>query len=220
MTDNMENSGNGNGGGASQAQPSGTPQPSSAIDTSFVAAQLEKLNARLEQIERGSQSVKDKRIAGLQGDVDTFKAQLGELKDLMAGGLSETVALRLMANGQPHAQGQPVQVGNQQSAGSGIDVASVISAMELDANNPAVLQVLRSETDSVKLVASLTRIAQERKASKQQAIPAGQMMASPGESVATETKDSIAAELAELTTNPTKNIAKIRELSAKLKGMH
>ena len=219
MTDNMDSNGQALGGNGSQPAPSGAASPNSAVDISAVLDQLRATNERLERIERGGQSVKDKRIAGLQGDIDGFKSQLAELKELMAGGLSETAALRLMSAQQPASpQNQPPPIGNPQGSGDSIDVASVISAMNLNAADPDVIRLLREERNASKLVTDLANIARQR-SQPQTPPPPGQQMPIPGGSASGETLDSITAELEKLMLNPVQNIGKIKELRARQAAM-
>lgn len=215
MTTNMDSSGIANGGTGGQPEPSGAAPSNSAVD--FGAA-LERIEKRLVEIERRDQSVKDKRIAGLQGDVDNFRAQFAELKELMAGGLSEAAALRLMSATQPAQtpiQSQPPVAGNPQGTGGSIDVMTVMRAMKLDANDPDVINALRNERDPIRLVAAFSTIA-DRKAQPQAPIPDGQLQPTSGTPAQNTTIDSITTELDALMKNPAQNMAKIRELRKQL----
>src|SRR4030065_32685 len=75
--------------------PSSTPTtPPSAVDVEALKKALRPVIA--EEVAKSDQSIKDKRIAKLQGSVDEFQSQLAKLKELMGDGLSERQALREM----------------------------------------------------------------------------------------------------------------------------
>lgn len=202
MTTNMDSNGQGSGVAGSQPTPSAPPAANSAVDIGAVLEQLRATNERLERIERGSQSVKDKRIAGLQSEWDSLKSKLEEV---------------LTGTPQP-APTQPPAAGNPQGAGDAIDVSKVISRMGLDANDPEVLTALRQETNQLALVNRLVNIS-DRKQQPAPPIPASQLMPTPGTPAQGETIESVTAELETLMKYPSQNMAKIRQLRAKLAGM-
>ena len=90
----VENGTDDGGQGLPTPAPSATPVPQpSAVDESLKA---ELRTFITEEVKRAGQSVKDKRIAQLQGSVDDFEARLTRLQELQGKGMNQDQALLYM----------------------------------------------------------------------------------------------------------------------------
>ena len=158
MTDNhMENT----PGTAAQPTPSASGT-SSAMD---VTKLVEALTPHIESlIDRKTQSVKDKRIAGLQGEIDGFRNQLAQLKQLQSEGWTEAQALRLMEN-QPKTvlQAEPQQTPTGKPAQAASLEATVFEVFGFSPNDPEIAKILRDAPDPLAQVNNLAKLAQQRK---------------------------------------------------------
>ncbi len=217
-TEQMEN------GQGAAAQPSaGVSNQSSALD---VTKLVEALGPHIEAIvERKTQSVKDKRIAGMQGEIDGFKSQLQQLKALQAEGWTEAQAIRLMETqsrptpGMP-AEAQPKMVGNQQSAAN-IDT-TVLAALGFQANDPDVTNILRESPNQIEQINKLATLAMTRKNANATQPSFAQMQPAGNAPGRTETAEVVTQELDRLVGKPGKTNAdwnKMAELQAKLRSM-
>jgi len=223
MTDNMETpTGTPGAAGVPTPTPSGTVGQTSAVDVETLKKALEPFITDL--VERKTQSTKDKRIAGLQGQVSDFEAKLARLEELRESGMSQKNAMEFMkledavlahapANSQAAPQGEAA--GTRETA-AGVDTKSILQAMGLDANDPAVGEVLRSKSDPLEQTVEFAKLAAARR-SQPKPNPAQQMPAGGGISIQGETKESLTAALKAELEKPVHNFAKIKELNEKVK---
>lgn len=205
-----------------------TPQPSGAASGASSALDVEAivkaLTPHIETIvSKQTQSVKDKRFAGLQGEIDGFKSQLAQLKSLQAEGWTEAQALRLMES-QSHPQAAPDQAAPQQAkVGNQSQTASVpttvIQALGFDTNDPDVTNILRETPDAFEQTIKLANLANTRKggqATTAQMQPAGNAARS------VETRDSVVQELDKLVAKAGKSNTdwnRMAELQNRLRSM-
>ena len=210
------------GTSAQPTQPaSGAGGTASAIDVEALLAALEPKVTTL--VERQVQSQKDKRIAGMQGELDGFKGQLARMNELIKKGFNQDQALEIMELEKPQPttrspqQPAPAQGGTQGQQVS-VDTASILSVMGLDANEPAIAEILRTTPDVLGQVAAFTKLAVSR---RQQPSPpvAQQMPASTGASVQSENIETLSAELAELNLKPGTNMPRIMAINKKLREL-
>lgn len=205
MADNMEPTRAGQGGLGSPAPNTsdGAGAGTSAVDYDALARALQPFIAT--EVERTAQSTKDKRFAKMGGKMDDFQSQLAELRDLMAGGLSEKAALRVMRATpvEPDTEAQAVAqpaAGNRPAAPK-VDHSILITNLGLDANDPEVISVLREGGDELTTITKYVSIAQARK-QKPAPVPnpAQQAPASSGSSV-TITQASLMQRFSDMTKN-------------------
>ena len=144
MTEVMENTPQ--GGAVGQPPNPTSPQvvPPSANDVTALAAALKPIIA--EEVKRQTQSVKDKRIAQLQGDVNGFSEQLAEFQKWKGLNKSDDEAMLMMRIEQSLRQQEPVEVQGgaaPQPAQPGVDTRTILLATQLDENDPQVGQLVR-----------------------------------------------------------------------------
>lgn len=194
----------------------GTPQSSQEL------LELKKGYDRLERELRGLQSRQDVE----KNDVQRFMA---EVKKQMATGKSLEEAEAAVTENRKVQEKDDLlfkiarKVGvldevSQTAAGNGGNVtesaAQVISELKLDANNADVISILAKGFDPDKQELELRRYAMRPRpqpsAAESPSIPAGSPPA-PAD------VDRLNAELLQLSKNPSKNIARIQEIGAKLK---
>lgn len=205
-------------GAQPNAQASGQ---SSSLD---VDAIVKALTPHIETIvDRKTQSVKDKRIAGMQGEIDGFKSQLTQLKALQAEGWTEAQAIRLMesqSRPQPATeQAAPQQARNGNSTHAASVDTAVINAFGLDANDPEVTNVLRENPDAYSQALKLATIALQR---KERPVSQAQMQPAGNNPRTIETRDTVAEELNRLVGKPGKTNAdwnQMANLQAKMRSM-
>ena len=194
---------------------------SSSLD---VDAIVKALTPHIETIvDRKTQSVKDKRIAGMQGEIDGFKSQLQQLKALQAEGWTEAQAIRLMesqSRPQPAVE-QPVaqqaKTGNSAHAAS-VDT-TVIQAFGFDASDPEVTNILRQHPDAYSQALNLATLALQR---KERPVSQAQMQPTGNNPRMIETRETVAEELNRLVGKPGKTNAdwnKMADLQAKMRSM-
>jgi hypothetical protein len=192
MDDELET---GQGALVPPAPPASTPAPS--IDVEAIAKALEPTLKSL--VEKQWQSGKDSRIGKLTSKVDEFSAQLERLAELKKEGFSEPQALRMMkleeAAANPSNGNPPVQSAPEKQAGSlpvTPDAETLITALELDANDAEVTEVIRRGGDISN--ALITLKAKRVQAAKAPPNPAS--IVSPGGGTAADTSlEGITAQL-------------------------
>jgi len=210
-------------GGEVQArtEPSNQGADTSAIDYEALAKALEPTINQL--VQRQTQSTKDKRIAGLQGKVADFEAQLAEYQQLLDEGFSKEAAKRLMKLQNPlrddseaiaePANQTPAVTGNQGSNGSGVD-ADTLEAIGLDPNSPEVTDLLRRGASLQDYVALKV------KQTKKPAPTPASVMPTPGQGASTGAEiDDITNRLLTLQREPLKNRSEIAKLSEELRQL-
>lgn len=211
----MENENTDGVGGQPTHPTSAQGTSTSAIDYDALAKALKPIIT--DEVSRSVQSSKDKRIAGLQGKVNDFEAQLAEYQQLLDEGFSKDAAKRFMKlqdslrePGQETAEPanqQSVSNGTRDKGGSSVD-GSVLEAIGLDPNSPEVTELLRNNAsleDYVNLVV--------KKKAKPAPQPGG-VMSSPGATAPSsgDELDEISSELNRLYLNPRSNQSRINEL--------
>ena len=210
----VENGTDDGGQGLPTPAPSATPvAPTSAVDESLKA---ELRTFITEEVKRAGQSVKDKRIAQLQGSVDDFEARLTRLQELTKTGMSQEQALTWMkvqdlANPQ---QQQPAPIPPQ---GTDDYLKTFLAATGLSDRDPGVLDVLYRVSDPLAQVRELSDLA----AKKRQAPapnPAAVLPTGGGAPIeAGDDLDALTEKLTRLQKDPLKNIQEIKRVSEQMR---
>ncbi len=225
MTDNNTESGQQPGDVGQPAQPpSGSPgTPPSSVDLKALAEALRPLLA--EDIQRGAQSTKDKRIAKLQGQQDELLARYDDLLKEMtpAKAKRELLIDQLLVN-QLEQQSAPVPTGSAgtTSQAASDPIAALIPNLGLEPNSSEVVAAIRAHSNDLPAqLAALNDLAAKKKAAQAQPPQPGSIMSSAGGATAASGDDaeSLTAKLNELMKNPAQNVEKIQEVSAKLKPL-
>jgi len=213
------------------AQPASEPKAeSSAVDEESLKAILEPLVTA--EVERRTQSVKDKRIAQHEGRIDGLEDTLAKLKELQADGLSEKFAIEFLQMKESLAsQGQqvPTEVPPEGEPAAQPQVAvedylsPILNTLGLKDTDASVIEIIRTQpNDPVARILAITKLAEARK--QAQPTPANQaatLPSSSGQAIESETLESVTAELeAEMAKTPTEATRKrIRELGKKSKEL-
>ena len=157
-------------------QPSGadTPpvdQPSEQADSKTSPVDVKAFAEALmpfikDEISKGTQSTKDKRIQKLTNQMDGFESQLAEFNDLVGKGLSETDALwRMKVESQLKMNEAPPEetIGNQSTPTASVETQAILKQLGLDENNPEVTKVLRESKDLAAQLASFINLSTSQK---------------------------------------------------------
>ena len=156
--------------GGAEEQPS--PQPSPNADSQSTSSVDVKAFAEAlmpfikEEISKGTQSTKDKRIQKLTNQMDGFESQLAEFNDLVGKGLSETDALwRMKVESQLKMNAAPPEetIGNQSTPTASVETQAILKQLGLDENNPEVTKVLRESKDLAAQLASFINLSTSQK---------------------------------------------------------
>jgi len=218
----MENTTPDGGEVQARTEPSAQDNASSAIDYEKLAKALGPTLSDL--VERQTQSVKDKRIAGLQGKVDGFEAELAKFTEYTKRGMSQDDALwRMRVERQifgddagdlvNEANPPAVSDGNGDQGGSSVDV-DTLQAIGLDPNSPDVTDLLRRGASLQDYVALKV------KQTKKPAPTPASVMPTPGQGASTGAEiEDVTNRLLTLQQNPLKNRDEILKLSAELKQL-
>lgn len=185
------------------ASPAGG-QPTSAIDVKAIAEALRPIIQ--EEVARSGQSVKDKRIARLQDDVDKALARYDEL---LREGLTPARAKRELALDQlleGRLDNSDGVAPTQQAVGSRPaqatpDHTALLSSLGLDPNSPEVLAVAREGGDYASQVGRFAALAAQRKA-QPAPNPAQQVPVGGGTSVSDRTLEDVEADLVRIKKKP------------------
>ena len=201
---NMENAPGGEGGQAANPVTSTTGgQSPSAIDVKNIAEALRPIIA--EEVSRSTQSVKDKRIAKLQGDVDKALARYDELlkEGLTPARARRELALDQLLEAQSSADGSVVPAspvtGTHQTQAV-FDHTALLATLGLDPNSPEVLGVVREGGDAASQVLKYANLAASKVKTQTAPNPAQQVPIGGGSS-ASVTTDALMKEYQELTKN-------------------
>lgn len=200
MADNQEESGLSVENGTPNPQSSQAGGSSTSLDVEALAKALQP-HIRAE-VERTQQSVKDKRIGKLEGQVSDFAEQLAKLKALQAEGWTEQQAMRLMQLdnlAQPSQEAGPPKPQGSGVAVPGVEAQAVIKAMGYDMGGEEVTRVLREHpNDAVAQVNALANLRVQAATQVRQPNPAQVMSAGSGQSIGITT-ESLKADYDKLT---------------------
>src|SRR3990172_2200608 len=196
----VENVTDDGGQGLPTPAPSATPvAPTSAVDESL-KAQLRTFIT--EEVKRAGQSVKDKRIAQLQGSVDDFEARLTRLQELQGKGMNQDQALLYMRMQDmvtpPQQPAAPIP-----PQGTDDHLKTFLAATGLDANSAEVLDVLYRVSDPLAQVKELSNLAAKKRQAPLAPNPAAVLPTGGGAPVdAGDDLDAIDRKLAEMRAGP------------------
>ena len=188
------------GQGLPTPAPSATPvAPTSAVDESL-KAQLRTFIT--EEVKRAGQSVKDKRIAQLQGSVDDFEARLTRLQELQGKGMNQDQALLYMRMQDmvtpPQQPAAPIP-----PQGTDDYLKTFLAATGLDANSAEVLDVLYRVSDPLAQVKELSNLAAKKRQAPLAPNPAAVLPTGGGAPVdAGDDLDAIDRKLTEMRAGP------------------
>ncbi len=208
-------------------------QASQTSGTSTSSVDVEALKGVLipfitEEVAKQSQSIKDKRIAKLSGDV---KSVLSRLDELTSEGWSQKQAIRLMEieerqqlaghDDQEVEAEVPVKgKTGTQTQPAGVDTAALVKLIGLDANSPEVLAVIRDHSDdTLAQLSALTDLGQKKRAVQQAPANAAQIMSSGGGATAPDQIETLNSRLSELMKSPTQNLTEINKVQAELEKL-
>jgi hypothetical protein len=211
-------------------QPPSEPQTApSAVDEASLKAILEPLVQA--EVERRTQSIKDKRIAKQESRISSLEDTLAQIEELQAEGMSKKQALQyvkinefLASQGQEiPTEAPPAEEPAAQPTVASEDYLSPILRMAgLTAEDSDVIELLRRERDPIKRMNAIGELAESRKQALE-TLPnqAAVMSAGGGQAVESDTLDSITKELqAELLKRATpEQRERVRVLSKKQKEL-
>jgi hypothetical protein len=201
----------------------------SAVDEESMKAILEPLVQA--EVEKRTQSIKDKRIAKQESRISSLEDTLNQVKELKAEGMSEKQAIQYMQMEELlKSQGQvPPEVPPAEELAAPKPVAadtllsSVLNSFELDSGEADVVEIIRSNPgDAAAQILAVTKLVESRKqAQTTPPNPAATLPSGGGSAVESETLESIQAELnAELAKPATAETrARIRKLGKKSKEL-
>ena len=189
---------------------SGTQAAPSAVDEASLKAILEPLVQA--EVEKRTQSVKDKRISKQESRISSLEDTLAELKALRADGMSEKQAVQYIEMKEfLTSQGQEVPSSTQpvnelavlpQVAADGY-LSTVLTLAGLTSNEPDVVELLRKERDPIKQIIAIGALSEARKQAKQTpSNPAATMPMGGGQTPEGDTLESVSAELNALYAMP------------------
>ncbi len=233
MTENDQESGQEASGAVDQpgqpASGAAGDQQTSGVDMSvFVPALLEHpqlIEMIDKRAERQWQSGKDRRIGQLEQRQDTVESVVAEFQKLTSGGMDPDAAVFRMKTERFMGDGQQQQsVPQNAPAGSGaqaatVDIAALLGILNLDANDPEIVTMLRTGKDSAN---DFTQLALSRKAqTTSPPNPAGVMpTGSGGGGTDDQTADAIVARMQVVQEqDPMGNRELIAELDKKLAAL-
>jgi len=207
----VENGTDDGGQGLPTPAPSATPvAPTSAVDESLKA---ELRTFITEEVKRAGQSVKDKRIAQLQGSVDDFEARLTRLQELQGKGMNQDQALLYMRMQDmvtpPQQPAAPIP-----PQGTDDYLKTFLAATGLSDRDPGVLDVLYRVSDPLAQVKELSDLAAKKRQAPFAPNPAAVLPTGGGAPV--DAGDDLAALTAKLTLlqkDPLKNAQEIKRVS-------
>ena len=211
----VENVTDDGGQGLPTPAPSATPvAPTSAVDESLKA---ELRTFITEEVKRAGQSVKDKRIAQLQGSVDDFEARLTRLQELQGKGMNQDQALLYMRMQDmvtpPQQPAAPIP-----PQGTDDYLKTFLAATGLDANSADVLDVLYRVSDPLAQVKELSDLAAKKRQAPLAPNQAAVLPTGGGAPVdAGDDLDALTAKLTLLQKEPLKNIQEIKRVSEQMR---
>ena len=211
----VENGTDDGGQGLPTPAPSATPvAPTSAVDESLKA---ELRTFITEEVKRAGQSVKDKRIAQLQGSVDDFEARLTRLQELQGKGMNQDQALLYMRMQDmvtpPQQPAAPIP-----PQGTDDYLKTFLAATGLSDRDPSVLDVLYRVSDPLAQVKELSDLAAKKRQAPLAPNPAAVLPTGGGAPVdAGDDLDALTAKLTLLQKEPLKNIQEIKRVSEQMR---
>jgi len=207
----VENGTDDGGQGLPTPAPSATPvAPTSAVDESLKA---ELRTFITEEVKRAGQSVKDKRIAQLQGSVDDFEARLTRLQELQGKGMNQDQALLYMRMQDmvtpPQQPAAPIP-----PQGTDDYLKTFLAATGLSDKDAEVLDVLYRVSDPLAQVKELSNLAAKKRQAPLAPNPAAVLPTGGGAPVdAGDDLDALTAKLTLLRNEPLKNMQEIKRVS-------
>ena len=190
--------------------PSETPTEPSAVDEESLKAILEPLVQA--EVEKRTQSVKDKRIAKQESRISGLEDTLAQYKELQAEGMSEKQIVQFMkVNELLASQGQEVptdappeeEPAVQPTVAGEEYLSSVLQMSGLTDSDPDVIELLRKERDPFKRIAAIGELTEARKQAQTTPARAGATLPSGvGEPVVSEDIGSLSERLNELVDLP------------------
>lgn len=194
----------------------------SAVDEESLKSILEPMIQA--EVEKRTQSIKDKRIAKQESRISTLEDTIAQLKELQAEGMSEKQAIQYMRMQEllesqgispPETPPEREQATQPSVAGDEL-LSSVLKLAGLKDTDADVIDILRAEKDPARRVIAINSLVETRRQAQQTpANPAAAMSTGGGQAVETDTLESVEAELTRLMKNPTENIQKLREVRKK-----
>ena len=169
-----------------------------------------------EEISKGTQSTKDKRIQKLTNQIDGFESQLAEFNDLIKGGLSEADAIwRMKVEAQLKMNEAPAEetIGNQSTPTASVETQAILQQLGLDENNPEVTKVLRESKDLAAQLASFIDLSTSQKQTEPN--PAA-VQPTGGGKTSYESVDQVVERLDVLFRHPSAHKAEIDKLVLRL----
>jgi len=211
----VENGTDDGGQGLPTPAPSATPvAPTSAVDESLKA---ELRTFITEEVKRAGQSVKDKRIAQLQGSVDDFEARLTRLQELQGKGMNQDQALLYMRMQDmvtpPQQPAAPIP-----PQGTDDYLKTFLAATGLSDKDAEVLDVLYRVSDPLAQVKELSNLAAKKRQAPLAPNPAAVLPTGGGAPVeAGDDLDALTEKLTRLQKDPLKNIQEIKRVSEQMR---
>jgi hypothetical protein len=215
--------------GEAGAEEKPTPQSSetqaapSAVDEESMKAILEPLVQA--EVERRTQSIKDKRIAKQESRISSLEDTLAQLKELQAEGMSEKQAIQyvkmqelLESQGQIPPEVPPAaELAAPKQVAADTLLSSVLKSFELDSGEADVIEIIRSNpNDERAQILAVTSLVETRKQAQQTpANPGAVMPTGGGGAVEGDTLESVTAELQEAYAEKVLDMDKVMELKAK-----
>jgi hypothetical protein len=222
MTTNQTDSelADGTPGSSNQVGSAGSGQPDSYDVEALVSKLLEHPEFK-KAIDRSTQSVKDRRFSQLESEHGSFKEQLARLKEIQSEGFSEAQALRLMDVEKPPLNREPAtperKVDTRPQAANAEAMALILGTLELDPNDPKVIDTMRVSGDELTRMQALLTIAADKKARKNQPANPAAVQTTTGGNVPVSSKTELTARLQKLLNNPLADNKEIADVKAKLK---
>lgn len=232
MTENVQESGQRASGavdqpGQQQASGATGDQQPSGVEVSVNVPALLQNPQLIELIdkraERQWQSGKDRRIGQLEQRQDTVESVVAEFQKLTGGGMDPDAAVfrmkteRFMGDDQQQQSAPLNEPAGPGAQTANMDIAALLGILNLDANDPEIVTMLRTGKDSAN---DFTNLALSRKAqAANPPNPAGVMPTGGGGGGQTDdqTAEAIVARMQVLQKDPTpSNMETLKELDKQL----
>lgn len=181
------------------------------------------------EVERRTQSIKDKRIARQESRISELEDTLARIKELKDEGMSEKQAIQYIKfqeflEGQSQVQSEALPMeekATQPSVAADSLLSSALNQTGLSANDAEVIEIIRRNPgDSVKQILEVSQLAERRKqVQSQPPNPAATLPTGGGQTVEGETLETVTAELQAELAKATKNPKRLRELRLKQESL-
>jgi len=210
-------------------QPPSEPQAApSAVDEASLKAILEPLVQA--EVEKRTQSVKDKRIAKQESRISSIEDTLAQFKELQDDGMSEKQAILHMEMKEFLAsQGQEVPTEAPPGEGPAVQpkvadeayLSPFLESLGLEDRDPDVIDILRKNRDPASRIIAMGELSKSRKQAQTPPNPAAVQPTGAGGAVQPETLESVTAQLNEELAKPAspETRARIRELGKQQKEL-